>query len=62
MHPMKRFPVVLSQGEDGFLVATCPIIPGCISQGKTREEALANIQEAIELCLECRADEGWTLP
>jgi predicted RNase H-like HicB family nuclease len=46
------FPVVLHTGMDGWIVAECPIIPGCISQGRTREEALANIREAIELCLE----------
>jgi len=57
-----QLPVVLCPGEDGWIVAECPVIPGCISQGRTREEALANIQEAIELCLESRAQEGWTLP
>lgn len=55
-------PVVLRAGEDGFLVAECPAIPGCISQGRTRKEALDNIREAIELCLESRSDEGWKLP
>jgi predicted RNase H-like HicB family nuclease len=44
--------VVLRPGEDGWIVAECPVIPGCISQGRTREEALRNIQEAIELSLE----------
>ena len=57
-----RFPVVLRPGEDGWIVAHCPIIPGCISQGKTREEALENVREAIELCLESREEEGWSLP
>jgi predicted RNase H-like HicB family nuclease len=57
-----RLPVVLIPGEDGYIVAECPILPGCISQGKTRDEALANIKEAIELCLESREEEGWTLP
>ncbi len=55
-------PVVLVDGEDGFIVAEVPVIPGCISQGKTVEEALANIKEAAELCLESREEEGWTLP
>ena len=49
-----RLPVVLRPGEDGWLVAECPVIPGCISQGRDRAEALANIREAIELCLETR--------
>jgi predicted RNase H-like HicB family nuclease len=59
---MSELPVILIPGEDGFIVAECPIIPGCISQGRTREEALANIREAIELCLENRESEGWELP
>jgi predicted RNase H-like HicB family nuclease len=46
------FPVVLRTGMDGWIVAECPVLRGCISQGRTREEALKNIQEAIELCLE----------
>ena len=55
-------PVVLSQGEDGYVVADVPLIPGCISQGRTVEEALVNIREAAELCLENREAEGWQLP
>lgn len=43
--------VVLTPDEDGGFVAECPLIPGCVSQGETREEALANICEAIDLCL-----------
>jgi predicted RNase H-like HicB family nuclease len=39
--------VVVYPGEDGFWVAECPSLPGCVSQGKTREEAIANIREAI---------------
>ena len=44
--------VVLEPGEDGFIVAHCPSLKSCWSQGKTREEALRNIREAIELYLE----------
>jgi predicted RNase H-like HicB family nuclease len=44
--------VVLEQGEDGWVVAHCPSLKGCWSQGKTREDALRNIREAIELFLE----------
>jgi predicted RNase H-like HicB family nuclease len=55
-------PVVLTPGEDGFVVATCPILPGCITQGGTREEALANMAEAAQLTLDSREDEGWDLP
>ncbi len=57
-----ELPVILTPGEDGYLVAECPVIPGCISQGRTREEALRNIREAIELCLENQGAEGWQLP
>jgi len=39
--------VILEQGEDGFIVASVPALPGCHSQGQTREEAIANIKEAI---------------
>lgn len=46
------FPVVLRPGEDGWIVAECPTLEGCISQGRSRDEALANIREAIALCLE----------
>jgi len=56
-----KFTVTLEAGEDGWLVASCPAIPGCISQGKTRAEALANIREAIAACLETRAAHGMPL-
>ena len=48
-----NYKVVFIKGEDGHIVAECPAIPGCISQGKTVREARKNIKEAIELCLEC---------
>ena len=57
-----KLPVIITPGEDGYFVAEIPVIPGCISQGKTRKEALANIKEAAELCLESMAEEGWTIP
>lgn len=41
------FHVVLTPDEDGWIVAECPALPGCLSQGKTEQEALANIKEAI---------------
>ena len=44
--------VVVRRGEDGYFVANCPSLKSCWSQGKTREEALANVREAIELFLE----------
>lgn len=51
-----KYQVILRAGEDGWIVAECPDLPGCISQGKTRDEALANITEAIQLSLETRRD------
>ncbi len=39
--------VIVYSGEDGYFVAECPSLPGCISQGESREEAIANIKEAI---------------
>lgn len=44
--------VIMESGEDGYFVARVPSLKGCWSQGKTREEAIANIREAIELYLE----------
>jgi predicted RNase H-like HicB family nuclease len=60
MAAMKFF-VTVDRDEDGVWVAECPAIPGCVSQGETREEALANIREAIALCLEVRAERGLPL-
>lgn len=47
-----KLQVIIEQGEDGYLVAHCPALKSCWSQGRTREEAIRNIQEAIELYLE----------
>jgi predicted RNase H-like HicB family nuclease len=51
-----RFQVTLDRDEDGMWVVECPSIPGCVSQGRSKDEALENIQEAIALCLEVRAE------
>ena len=56
-----RFIVNLQPDETGMIVAECPAIPGCVSQGRTQEEAMANIREAIEACLEARAASGMPL-
>lgn len=48
---MQDFPVIIRPGKDGWLVVECPAFEGCFSQGKTVEEALANIREAIQCCL-----------
>jgi len=53
--------VTLERDETGMIVAECPAIPGCVSQGKTENEALANIREAIEGCLQARAANGMPL-
>ena len=53
--------VTIGRDEDGVWVAECPSIPGCVSQGDTKDEALANIREAIELCIEVRAEKGMPL-
>ncbi|MGC1677307.1 MAG: type II toxin-antitoxin system HicB family antitoxin [Candidatus Binataceae bacterium] len=50
--------MTLETDEDGWLVAECPALPGCVSQGRTREEALANIREAIVASLETRRTLG----
>lgn len=47
-----RYRVLIEQDEDGVFVAVCPTLPGCLSQGKTRAEALNNIQDAIHGYLE----------
>jgi predicted RNase H-like HicB family nuclease len=56
-----KFVTTLERDEDGVWIAECPSIPGCVSQGKTRDEAVANIREAISLCLEVRAEQGLPL-
>ncbi len=56
-----RMTVTLDRDEDRVWIAECPSIPGCVSQGDTKDEALANIREAIELCVEVRAEQGLPL-
>lgn len=47
-----KFPIFIEKDEDDFYVVECPLFSGCYSQGKTLDEALKNIKEAIILCLE----------
>jgi predicted RNase H-like HicB family nuclease len=54
--------IILYPGEDGFWVAECPSLPGCISQGKTREEAIQNIREAIQGYIAALEDDGLQVP
>jgi len=53
-----KFKIKIEEDEDGWYVATVPALPGCISQGKTEEEAKKNIAEAIELHLSALAEDG----
>jgi predicted RNase H-like HicB family nuclease len=53
--------ITIYPDEDGVFIAECPSIPGCVSQGKTEEEAEENIREAIKECLEVRAEKGLPL-
>lgn len=56
-----KFNVTVDRDEDGVWIVECPAIPGCVSQGKTKDEALDSIREAIALCLEVRAEKGLPL-
>ena len=53
-----KFTVTLDRDEDGVWIVECPAIPGCVRQGQTKVEALDAIKEAIQLCLEVRAEYG----
>jgi predicted RNase H-like HicB family nuclease len=57
-----KLPVVITQDEDGYFLAEVPVLTSCFTQGKTKEEALANIKEVIGLCLEHMAEEGNPIP
>jgi predicted RNase H-like HicB family nuclease len=53
-----KFLVTLDRDEAGFIVADCPSLPGCVSQGRTEAEAISNIREAIEVNLKTRHEHG----
>ncbi len=55
---LMKFNVILDRDEDGVWIVECPSIPGCVSQGETREKALENIKDAIALCLQVLAERG----
>lgn len=57
-----KYLFMLTAGEDGYIIAECPSLPGCVSQGNTREEALKNIQEAIEGIIEVRKAQQLPIP
>jgi len=54
--------IILYPGEDDFWVAECPSLPGCISQGRTREEAILNIREAIQGYIAALEEDGLQVP
>ena len=57
-----EYTVVIRRAPDGFYIASCPLIPEAHAQGKTYEECMANIKEVLELCLECRKEQGEKIP
>jgi len=54
--------VLIYPGEDGFWVAECPSLPGCISQGTSREDAIQNVREAIQAYVEALEEDGLSVP
>jgi predicted RNase H-like HicB family nuclease len=56
-----KFIVTVDRDEDGVFIIECPSIPGCVSQGKTEQEAIENIKDAIKECLVVRAERGMPL-
>ena len=54
--------VVIYPGEDKFWVAECPSLPGCVSQGETKESAISNIKEAIEVYVAALEEDGINIP
>jgi predicted RNase H-like HicB family nuclease len=59
--PAMKFVTTVDRDEDGVWIVECPSIPGCVSQGATKAEAMANVRDAIALCLEVRAERGLPL-
>jgi predicted RNase H-like HicB family nuclease len=56
-----KFNVTIDRDEDGIWIVECSSIPGCVSQGQTRAEAIENIKDAIAACLQVRAEKGFPL-
>ena len=57
-----KFLITLEEDEDGFVVASCPALPGCHSQGRDRKEAVANVTEAIQAYIESMVKHGEIVP
>ena len=56
-----KLSITIDRDEDGVWIVECPAIPGCVSQGQSKDEALTNIQDAIFQCLQVRAERGLPL-
>jgi predicted RNase H-like HicB family nuclease len=54
--------VIIYSGEDGYFIAECPSLPGCISQGQTKEEAVSNIKEAIDGYIAALKEDNLPIP
>jgi predicted RNase H-like HicB family nuclease len=54
--------ILIYRGEDGYWITECPSLPGCLSQGKTKKEALNNIREAIEVYIEALKEDKLPVP
>jgi len=54
--------VIIYPGEDGYWVSECPSLPGCVSQGRTKEEAIANIKEAVQGYIAALKEDGLPVP
>ena len=57
-----EYTVVIRKAPDGLYIGSCPVIPEVHAQGEDHEECLANVKEALELCLECRKERGEEIP
>lgn len=56
-----KFAVTMYRDQDGVYVVDCPSVPGCMSEGAAAEEALENVKDALQLCLEVRREDGLPL-
>lgn len=57
-----KYRVIIEQDEDGYYIAECPVLPGCISQGKNKKEAIENIKDAIKGYIESLKKHNETIP
>lgn len=62
MDSLSSYKFVIEQDEDGMFVASCPALPGCITQGSTLDEVTANVREALDVYIETLRDSGSPIP